>query len=126
MTVALLVLVLGLALASGGIAGQRRFRRLARATSVIGTIVGCEDRFTGRSGVTYPVVDFRTLNGKTKRVTVPQGRVFIQPKVGSQVKVIYNPAKPDVAYIDSARFRYGSYLFVIAGLGLVVLSASQL
>jgi hypothetical protein len=93
---------------------------------VSGTIVGCEDHFTGRSGATYPVVDFRMLNGKTKRVTVPQGRVFIQPKVGSQVKVIYNPAKPDVAYIDSAGLRYGSYLFVIAGLVLVVLSASQL
>ncbi len=91
-----------------------------------GTIVGCEDRFTGRSGVTYPVVDFRTLNGKTKRVTVPQGRVFIQPKVGSQVKVIYNPAKPDVAYIDSAGYRYGSSVVAIVGLGLVVLSALQL
>ena len=124
MTVALLVL--GLALASGGIAGQHRFRRLARATGVSGTIVDYEDRFTGRSGASFPVVDFHTVNGTTMRVTMRQGRLFTQPRVGSQVKVIYNPAKPDVAYIDSAGLRYGSFLFVIVGLALVVLSASQL
>jgi hypothetical protein len=123
-TVALLVL--GLALASGGIARQHRFRRFAKATGVSGTIVDYEDRFTGRSGASFPVVDFHTLNGTTMRVTVPQGRLFTQPRVGSQVKVIYNPAKPDVAYIDSAGLRYGSSLFVLAGLGLVILSASQL
>ena len=124
MTVALLVL--GLALASGGIAWRHRSRRLARATGVSGTIVAYEDRFNGRSGASFPVVAFHTLNGTTMRVTMRQGRLFSFPRVGSQVKVIYDPAKPDVAYIDSARFRYGSYLFVIAGLGLVVLSASQL
>jgi hypothetical protein len=124
MTVA--VLVLGLALASGGVAAQRRFRRLARATGVSGTIVDYEDRFTGRSGASFPVVLFHTLNGTTKRVTMRQGRLFSFPRVGSQVKVIYDPAKPDVAYIDSAGFRYGSSVFVIVGLGLVVLSALQL
>ena len=124
MTVALLVL--GLALATGGIAGQRRFRRLARATGVSGTIVDYEDRFNGRSGASFPVVDFHTLNGTTMRVTMRQGRLFTYPRVGSQVKVIYDPAKPDVAYIDSAGLRYGSSLFVIVGLGLVVLSASRL
>jgi hypothetical protein len=124
MTVALLVL--GLALASAGIAGQHRSRRLARATGVSGTIVDYEDRFTGRSGATFPVVDFRTLNGKTMRVTMRQGRLFTYPRVGSHVKVIYDPAKPDVAYIDSAGFRYGSSVFVVVGLGLVVLSALQL
>jgi hypothetical protein len=124
MTVALLVL--GLALAGGGVAGQRRFRRLARATGVSGTIVGYEDRFTGRSGASFPVVDFRTRAGKPMRVTMRQGRLFSFPRVGSQVKVIYDPAKPDVAYIDSVGFRYGSLALVVVGLGLVVLSSSQL
>ena len=126
MTAALALLVLGLALASGGIAGQRRFRRLARATGVSGTIVDYEDRFTGRSGASFPVVDYRTLKGKTMRVTMRGGRLFTYPTVGSQVKVIYDPAKPDVAYIDSVGVRYGSSVFVIVGLGLVVLSAFQL
>ena len=124
MTVALLVV--GLALASGGIAGQLRSRRLGRATGVSGTIVDYEDRFTGRSGASFPVVDFRTVNGRTMRVTMRQGRLFTYPRVGSQVKVIYDPAKPDVAYIDSAGYRYGSSVVVIVGLGLVVLSALQL
>ena len=124
MTIA--VLVLGLALAGGGIVRQRRFRRLARATGVSGTIVDYEDRFTGRSGTSVPVVVFRTLNGKTMRVTMRQGRLFSFPSVGSQVKIIYDPAKPDVAYIDSAGFRYGALAVVVVGLGLVVLSALQL
>jgi hypothetical protein len=71
-------------------------------------------------------VAFHTLNGKTMRVTIRQGRLFTYPRVGSQVKVVYDPAKPDVAYIDSAGFRYGSFVMVIVGLGLVILSASQL
>jgi hypothetical protein len=120
------VLVLGLALVGGGVAWQRRSRRLARATGVSGTIVDYEDRFTGKSGASFPVVAFHTLNGKTMRVTMRQGRLFTYPRVGSQVKVIYDPAKPDVAYIDSAGFRYGSFAIVIVGLGLVILSASQL
>ena len=120
------VLVLGLALVGGGVAWQRRSRRLARATGVSGTIVDYEDRFTGKSGASFPVVAFHTLNGKTMRVTMRQGRLFTYPRVGSQVKVIYDPAKPDVAYIDSAGFRYGSFAIVIVGLGLVILSESQL
>jgi Protein of unknown function (DUF3592) len=124
MTVALLVL--GLALASGGIAGQRRSRRLARATGVSGTIVDYEDRFTGKSGASFPVVDFLTLNGTTMRATMRQGRLFTYPRVGSQVKVIYDPAKPEVAYIDSAGFRYGFAVFVVVGFGLLILSALQL
>jgi Protein of unknown function (DUF3592) len=120
------VLVLGLALVGGGVAWQRRSRRLARATGVSGTIVDYEDRFTGKSGASFPVVAFHTLNGKTMRVTMRQGRLFTYPRVGSQVKVIYDPAKPDVAYIDSAGFRYGSFAIVIVGLGLVVLSALRL
>jgi hypothetical protein len=122
----LAVLVLGLALASGGVAGQFRSRRLARATGVSGIVVDYEDRFTGRSGASFPVVAFHTLNGKTMRVTMRQGRLFTYPGVGSQVKVIYDPAKPEVAYIDSTGFRYGSAVFVIVGLGLVVLAATQL
>jgi hypothetical protein len=120
------LLVLGLALAGGGVGWQRRSRRLARATGVSGTIVDYEDHFTGRSGASFPVVDFRTLNGKTMRVTMRQGRLFTYPRVGSQVKVIYDPAKPEVAYIDSAGFRYGSFVMVIVGLGLAILSVWHL
>jgi len=92
---------------------------------VSGTVVDYEDRFFGRSGASFPVVAFHTRNG-TMRVTMRGGRLFTYPRVGSQVKVIYDPAKPDVAYIDSAGFRYGSSVFVVVGLGLVVLSALQL
>lgn len=69
---------------------------------------------------------FHAVNGTTMRVTMRQGRLFMYPRVGSQVKVFYDPAKPDVAYIDSAGFRHGSSVFVVVCLGLAVLYALQL
>jgi hypothetical protein len=44
-------------------------------------------------------------------------------KVGQPVRVIYDPAKPEVAYIGSPGLRYGLYRFVIAGLGVVAMVA---
>jgi Protein of unknown function (DUF3592) len=120
------VLILGLALAGGGIAGQRRFSRLARATRVPGTIVGSERRSAGRTMADFPVVEFQALDGTTMRATVPQGRVLTRPKVGRHVRVSYDPSRPAVAYIGSAGLRFGCYLFIIVGLGLVALAASQL
>jgi Protein of unknown function (DUF3592) len=126
MAVPIALLIVGLALCIGGIASRRRFRRIAKATSVSGTIVDSEQRFTGRSGASFPIVDFRTLKGKTMRVTVHQGRVFSNPRVGKQVQVIYNTARPGEAYINSFGLRYGSYLFVAAGLCIAILAATQL
>jgi Protein of unknown function (DUF3592) len=120
------VLILGFALAGAGIAGQRHFSRLAKTGRVPGTIVGSERRFAGRTMANFPIVEFRTLDGRPMRVTVPQGRVFSRPKVGQYVRVIYEPSKPAVAYIASAGVRYGCYIFIIGGLGIVALSASQL
>jgi hypothetical protein len=123
---AIALLIVGLALCIGGMASRRRFRRIAKATSVSGTIVDTEQRFTGRSGASFPIVDFRTLNGKTMRVRVPQGKVFLMPRVGKQVQVVYNPARPEEAYINSFGLRYGSYLFVAGGLCITILAATQL
>jgi len=63
MTVALLVL--GLALASGGIVGQHRSRRLARATGVSGTIVDYEDANGERPGAgqSLRLIGCETLEG---------------------------------------------------------------
>lgn len=117
-------LLLGLAFIVGGVIGQRRTDRLAKATSVPGTIVGFERRSTGRAMASFPTVDFRTLTGADKRVTIPQGRVLTRVKIGQPVSVIYDPAKPDVAYIGSLRLRYGCYVFVIFGFGVVALAVA--
>jgi Protein of unknown function (DUF3592) len=116
-------LVFGLAFAVGGALAQRRIHRLAKATSVPGTIVGFE-RSTWRAQPRFPTVDFRTLMGDSKRVTVPQGKVLTRVKVGKPVTVIYDPAKPDVAYIGSVGLRYGCYLYVIFGLCFAALAGA--
>src|SRR5215469_5508587 len=79
------VLVLGLAFVAGGGLSQRRIHRLAKQTSVSGTIVGFARESTWRTAASFPTIDFRTLAGESMRVTVPQGRVFTRVKVGKPV-----------------------------------------
>ena len=117
-------LAFGLAFIVGGVLGQRRIHRLAKATSVSGTIVGIERGFAGRAMARFPIVDFRTLTGDSKQVTIPQGRVFTRVKVGKPVTIIYDAAKPHVAYIGSVGLRYGCYLCVIFGLCFAALAAA--
>lgn len=100
-------------------------QRLAKATSVPGTIVGFGRR-SARTMARFPTVDFRTLTGDSRRVTVPQGRLLTRVRVGQPVRVIYDPANPDVACIGSLRLRYGCCVFVIVGLGLVALATATL
>jgi|ERR1700722_9954900 hypothetical protein len=121
MSVALL-LVAGLVVAGCGIAGLRHTRRLARGQ---GTIAGFERHFTGKSGAYFPVLSFLTLDGTEMRTMVPQGSIFKAPKVGKQVKVLYDPAKPAHAFIDSPGLRYSGPGFLILGLILLALAIVQ-
>jgi hypothetical protein len=98
---------------------------LARASGVPGTIVDVERRFTGKSSAYFPVVSFRTRDGAEVRAVAPQGKVFWSPKVGKPVKVIYDPADPPRAYIDSSGLRFGPVLFVVVGLGFLILATVQ-
>lgn len=124
MTVALL-LVAGLVVAGGGIAGLRRTRRLARGARAQGTIAGFERHFTGRSGAYFPVLTFPTLDGTEVRTTVPQGRILRAPRVGKQVPVLYDPANPGHAFIDSPGLRYSGACFLILGLVFLALAIVQ-
>jgi hypothetical protein len=47
-------------------------------------------------------------------------------QVGQPVSVIYDPAKPNVAYIGSLGLRYGCYVFAVFALGLVALASVAL
>jgi hypothetical protein len=120
--VQILMTILGLAFTVGGILGQRRLSRLAKASNVPGAIVDSERQFTGKTMATFPTICFRTRTGAEVRVTVPQGKVFSRVKVGKSVRVIYDPAKPEEAYIASAGLRYGCYVFVGFGLGCLAVA----
>jgi hypothetical protein len=122
---AALLLVAGLVVAGGGIAGLRRARRLARGARAQGTIAGSERHFTGKSGAYFPVLSFSTLDGTEMRTVVPQGRIFKAPRVGKQVKVLYDPANPADAFIDSPGLRYSGACFLILGLIFLALAIVQ-
>ena len=118
----LMLLVLGLAEVAAGSYGLRRRHRLARAPEP-GTIVEVERHFTGKSDAYFPVVSFRTADGADMRTLVPQGRLFSPQTIGKSVKVVYDPAKPARAYIESPGLRYGGIAFIVVGLGFLSLAA---
>ncbi len=118
----LMLLVLGLAEVAGGIYSLRRRHRLARAPEP-GTIVDVERHFTGKSDAYFPVVSFRTLDGADMRTLAPQGRLVTPHTIGKPVVVVYDPAKPARAYIESPGLRYGGIAFIIVGLGFLILAA---
>ncbi len=117
-----MLLVLGLAEVASGSYSLRRRHRLARAPEP-GTIVDVERHFTGKSDAYFPVLSFRTLDGADMRTLAPQGRLLTPHTIGKPVVVVYDPAKPSRAYIESPGLRYGGIAFIIAGLGFLILAA---
>jgi hypothetical protein len=113
-------MILGLAAVGGGIYFLCRVHRMARAA---GTIVGFERRFAGKTDASFPVVSFRTLKGAEVRTMVPQGRILTRPKVGKHVTVFYNSANPADALIGYAGARFAGVVYIIFGLGLLILVA---
>lgn len=117
----LMLLVLGLAEIAAGGYGLRRRRRLARSAEP-GTIVDVERHFTGKSEAYFPVLSFQTLDGADIRTVAPQGRPFSRPTIGKPVNVVYDPARPARAYIDSPGLRYAGIVLIIVGLGFLLLA----
>ena len=56
------------------------------------------------------------------RTMAPQGRLFTPPTIGKPVMVVYDPAKPARAYIESRGLRYSGIALIIAGLGFLILA----
>jgi Protein of unknown function (DUF3592) len=118
----LMLLILGLAEVAAGSYGLRRRHKLARAPEP-GTIVDVERHFTGKSDAYFPVLSYRTVDGAEVRTLAPQGRLFRPHTIGKAVMVVYDPAKPARAYIESPGLRYGGIAFIIVGLGFLILAA---
>jgi uncharacterized protein DUF3592 len=114
------VMALGLAAVGGGIYFLRHVHRMARAA---GAIVDFERHFTGKTAADFPVVSFRTLDGAEVRTMVRQGRVLSRPKVGTQVRVFYDPADPADALIGSAAVRFGGIVYLVFELSLLAMVA---
>jgi len=115
--------VLGLALVVG--AGVVFFRqRKARASAVRGAGVVVDlARNQGQRGWLYhPVVEFETVSGQNVRFEDAVGSNPAGYSSGQQVKVLYQPADPEKAEIDSATSLYfypGCLLVMGAGFTLL-------
>lgn len=111
-----------IAFIGGGYWGYERFMLYQTGTTVVGTVV--EEYRSSNS--TYPVVEFAAGNGKTIRFHGSTGNSGAPDyEVGTQIKVLYDPANPAEAQIaDFEQFWLGplavsifGFLFLLAGIG---------
>ncbi len=124
---------LGVLAVFGGMRSLRQARGFrARARRVTGVVTGIHaDRRDGQS-TTYPVLRFRTLEGAEVETTsnVNEEPLYLTRARGAQVPVLYDPADPRKACIDSPSGRgqvksgYGTIVlgvvFIAAAIGYAV------
>jgi hypothetical protein len=117
------VIIFGLVFAGVGIYGIVSSRRLwRRGVRTTGSVVDLERRVDPGAGpgvVYFPVLEFSTADGEQMRAV---SKTSGQPPVGKQVPILYDPANPGVAEINTFMGR-GTWLAVLAaavGLALIV------
>jgi hypothetical protein len=136
----LFAILVGLACLAGGVkAVVTRRRKRAAAVSASGVVVDLQMRVfrAGSSGVYCPVVEFATGTGAVVRFESSFGTMPASHAVGQAVQVLYDPASPETAEVDSGLSSWltTGCLFAFGALGLffglvfaglhVLLSASR-
>lgn len=109
MAMGVCALLLGIALLLGGVVSVVSARR-ARGVAVAarGVVVALEKRVLspGSSGVWCPVIEFVTAAGERVRFESGFGTMPASHKVGAAVALLYDPAAPARAEVDSALSRW--------------------
>lgn len=132
------ILLFGLLFTAAGGVAVRSNRRLAkRGQRVQGTVVDLRwsasgglpaqpgsGMSAGPQGIFYPVLSFRTLDGEDVQAVAREGGMPAPARKGQQVQVLYDPANPQVAEIDTVAGRGTIPIAVVllAGIGLIVYS----
>ncbi len=120
----LVCVIIGLALISGGVLwGSKRYSFLQRSLRTQGTVVD-QHKKTGSNFSTfyYPVVEFRTESNEKVRFTGGAGNSGgPQIATGSTVDVVYDPADPSQARINSF-VQYWLGPAGMAAMGLMVMA----
>lgn len=122
-----LFILLGAALLGvGGYLLQGKLAFKAHASSAQGTVVNLKlshhehSHSSAANTLTYPVIEFRTPDGKTVSFTDQTASAW-GPKLGAEVRVLYDPTRPDKAVIDDTFSLYfAPGLVLILGAGLVI------
>jgi hypothetical protein len=122
--VPLLFVLIGLAIAVGGVRSTRRSRAfLARARRVPGTITGVRTGWSGSRDTlrasSRPMLTFTTLDGRRidTEAAEPSNR-----GVGNDVGVLYDPANPTDARVDEDLSRWTGIGTVVFGLIFALIS----
>ena len=94
-------------------------RRRSRQTAAV--VVAHEYRTLGAGDLPsrYPIVQFRTTDGQLVTAKTDFGGSFV-PRVGEQVKVVYDPDNPETAYLFPKVRTFALVLFAIVGSLLIV------
>jgi hypothetical protein len=105
---------------------RRPWRLMKAGGTAEGVVVGQEESYHSPKGGSpvlfyFPVVEFATRRGELVRFDVEHGRRVAVP-IGTRVRVIYDPARPNDAMLASFR---AVWLFpaLTAALGLPFLAA---
>lgn len=69
----------------------------------------------------YPVIEFQTADERTIQFEGRVGVPWARGKVGRSVKVLYDPAEPEEAVVDSVvELWFPALIFLLVGLGWLV------
>jgi len=112
-------LVVGLAMLAGGFALWRSNAAFAaHASGADGTVTDLAYSSSSKGGTYRPVVEFSTADGKRVHITGSTGSNPPSYSRGDKVRVLYEPANPEHAKIDS--FMEQSFgVLMLGGMGAV-------
>ena len=99
-------------------------RRAARAT---GHVVALQRKPDPGNGffIYSPVLEFRTAGGEQVQAVARSGGDPAPARVGDDVRVLYDPADPSVADIETFRGGWLSLLALLAGAGFIAVPVIQ-
>src|SRR5215813_10549630 len=100
----------------GGLWLRRQIRLRRKGVRVMGTVTRTEEERSNQGTISYkPVVRFHTQAGEEIETATKVGTPWAGRRVGKVVPVIYDPARPTLAEIDTPGGRG-----VLTGCGLVM------
>lgn len=98
----------------------RSKRFLATSQAAAGTVIEVRIRGVGRNAMSFPVFEFRTVEGTLQQAESLMGTGLQRFEVGEAVAVRYDPRDPGRAEVDSFAVLWGLAL-LRAGFGLLFL-----
>ncbi len=126
--ISVLFFIIGLGLLAAAFAFWRSFANFqARATRTEGTVTELSYHHSSKGGSYYPEVEFKTPDGRIVHFSGSTGSNPSSYSRGEHVQVLYDPASPEQAKIDSFSEKWlGPLLLGGLGLGFALIGGGML